>query len=120
MKFEAGTNIAIKIPVHLYEETVHFYRDVLLLDMEEQLMEHPTVQRTHKVAFGACTLWLDCVAGITTTAVWLEIKTTDIEKAPAYLQTNNTQTLGELELIPDNMHWIKDPSGTVLLLNGTP
>lgn len=120
MKFEAGTNIAMKIPVQQYESTVHFYRDVLLLEVEERLIEHPTVKRTHKVIFGACTLWLDCVAGVDTSALWLEIKTTDVETATAYLQTNNIQTFDELEAIPDTMHWIKDPSGTVLLLNGTP
>lgn len=118
MKFEAGTNIAMKIPEHHYAETVHFYRDVLLLEVEEKEINHPTVLQTCKVKFGPCTLWLDCVKDITDTALWLEIKTPDIDKATDYLNTNETATHDELEKIPADMHWIKDPAGTVLLLNG--
>lgn len=34
-KFEAGINIAIKIPKNKYEKTVSFYRDILKLEVEE-------------------------------------------------------------------------------------
>ncbi len=116
MRFEAGTNIAMKIPAYQYADTVHFYRDVLLLEVEEKPITHPTVLQTHTVKFGACTLWLDCVEGIDTSSIWLEIKTPDVPNATDYLTTNGTQTFDELEEIPHNMHWIKDPAGTILLL----
>lgn len=35
-KFEAGINIAIKIPKNKYEKTVSFYRDILKLEVEEK------------------------------------------------------------------------------------
>jgi hypothetical protein len=118
MKFEAGTNIAMKLPQLQSADTVHFYRDVLLLEVEEKPITHPTVLQTCTVKFGACTLWLDCVEGIDRSSIWLEIKTPEINNATDYLSTNNIATFDELEQIPADMHWIKDPAGTVLLLNG--
>lgn len=35
-KFEAGINIAIKIPKSKYDQTVTFYRDILKLDAQEK------------------------------------------------------------------------------------
>ena len=118
MKFEAGTNIAMKIPGHLYSDTVDFYKNVLLLEVEEKQIKHPTVLQTHKVKFGACTLWLDCVEGIQESSLWLQIITPDIKRATDYLISNDVHTYDELEQIPESMHWIKDPAGTVMLLKG--
>lgn len=59
--FEAGLNIATKIPKRKYEQTVAFYRDILKLEVEEKPMDHPTVSRTHRVQFGHNVVWLDCV-----------------------------------------------------------
>ena len=42
-KFEAGINIAIKIPKTTYEKTVAFYRDVLNLEVVEKPITNPTV-----------------------------------------------------------------------------
>lgn len=118
MKFEPGNNIAMKIPEQQYADTLHFYRDVLLLEVEEKSIDHPTVLKTYKVKFGAVTLWLDCIKDIDSSSLWLEIRTPDIHVATTYLSSNNTGTFDELEQIPENMHWIKDPAGTILLLNG--
>ncbi len=46
-KFEAGINIAIKIPKNKYEKTVAFYSDILKLEVEEKPIINPTVSRTH-------------------------------------------------------------------------
>lgn len=35
-KFEAGINIAIKIPKGKYEKTVSFYRDILKFEVSEK------------------------------------------------------------------------------------
>lgn len=48
-KFEAGINIAIKVPKSKYEKTVAFYRDILKLEVEEKPIDNPTVSRTHQV-----------------------------------------------------------------------
>lgn len=118
MKFEAGANIAMKIPVHQYDATLQFYRDVLLLEVAEVPIRHPTVLQTHKVKFGTFTLWLDAVKDINTSTIWLQLTTPDVPKATEYLATNGIKTFDELEQIQENMHWIKDPAGTILLLKG--
>lgn len=117
IKFNGGRNIAVKIPKSKYEETVSFYRDVLKMKVEEKPIDNSTVSRTHKVVFGNNTLWLDCVDNYTHTEIWLELKTQDIEGATEYLKSEGTEPCDELEEIPENMHWIMDPAGTVFILN---
>lgn len=115
-KFEAGINIAIKIPKSKYEETVTFYRDVLKLEVEEKRITNPTVSRTYEVKFGANIIWLDCVDNYTHSETWLQLIVSDIEQATNYLQSSGVQTCDELEDLPKNMHWIQDPAGTVFNL----
>lgn len=115
--FNGGPNIALKIPKSKYEATVAFYRDILQLPVEEKPIENPTVSRTHQVTFGNNILWLDCVDNYTHGEAWLELKTADVPKATDYLQSKGVNTCDELEEIPDNMHWIMDPAGTVFILS---
>lgn len=117
ISFNGGRNIAVKIPKSKYEETVSFYRDVLKIEVEEKSIDNPTVSRTHKVMFGGNTLWLDCVDNYTHSETWLELKTSDIEIATEYLRSKGIEPCDELEKIPDNMHWIMDPAGTVFILD---
>lgn len=114
--FEGGINIAIKIPKSKYEQTVTFYRDVLKLDVEEKPIDNPTVSRTHKVKFGHNTVWLDCVDNYTHSETWLELNTADVEQATKYLASKGVGTCDEIEKLPENMHWITDPAGTVFIL----
>lgn len=60
-KFEAGINIAVKIPKSKYEATVAFYRDILKFELKEMPLNNPTVSKSHQVKFGNNVLWLDCV-----------------------------------------------------------
>ena len=113
IKFQAGINIAVKIPRHQYEQTVSFYRDILKLEVEEQSIQNPTVSRTHKVSFGQNILWLDCVDNYTHSETWLQLTVPDIEAATGYLKNNNVYTCDTIEELPPNMHWIMDPAGTV-------
>ncbi|WP_207426154.1 glyoxalase [Pedobacter sp. SYSU D00535] len=117
IKFEGGLNIAVKIPKSKYEETVHFYKKILKLEVQEKPIEHPTVSRTHQVNFGATTLWLDCVDNYTHSETWLELKTSDVNEATEYLSSHEVSTCDELEKIPEGAHWIMDPAGTVFILN---
>lgn len=116
INFSGGVNMAMKISPEKYEQTVAFYRDILLLDVEEIAIEHPTVLATHRVAFGDNTLWLDAVEGATGSQIWLELLTPDVEHATRYLEANDIHTVDELEQIGPDMHWIKDPTGTVLIV----
>jgi len=116
IKFEAGINIAIKIPKSKYEETVAFYKEILKLDVEEKAITNPTVSKTHQVKFGNNIIWLDCVDNYTHSETWLQLTVSDIEAATSYLQSKGVSTCDELEELPENMHWITDPSGTVFNL----
>lgn len=116
IKFEAGINIAIKIPKSKYEKTVAFYSDILKLEVEETPITNPTVSRTHKVKFGNNIIWLDCVDNYTHSETWLQLTVPGVEEATNYLQLSGVQTCDELEELPENMHWIQDPAGTVFNL----
>jgi len=115
-KFEGGINIAIKIPKSKYDQTVAFYRDILKLEVQEKPINNPTVSRTHQVKFGNNIVWLDCVDNYTHSETWLELTTNDVDNATRYLSSKGINTCDELEKIPDNMHWITDPAGTVLII----
>lgn len=116
IKFEGGLNIAIKIPKSKYEQTVAFYRDILKLEVTEKPIDNPTVSRTHEVKFGNNIVWLDCVDNYTHSETWLELKTPNVEEATRYLKSKGIDTYDELEKIPEDMHWITDPAGTVFIL----
>ncbi|WP_333886392.1 hypothetical protein [Sphingobacterium siyangense] len=118
-KFEAGINIAIKIPKSKYEKTVVFYRDVLKFNVEEKPVNNPTVSRTCEVKFGNNIIWLDCVDNYTHSETWLQLTVPDVEMATAYLLSNGVETCDEIEELPENMHWITDPAGTVFNLQQT-
>lgn len=115
-KFEAGINIAIKIPKGKYEKTVSFYRDILKLDVSEKPIDNPTVSRTHEVKFGNNVIWLDCVDNYTHSETWLQLTVPNVAEATDYLLANGVETCDELEELPENMHWVQDPAGTVFNL----
>lgn len=115
-KFEGGVNIAVKIPKIKYDQTVAFYRDILKLEVIEKPIVNPTVSKTHMVKFGNNTMWLDCVDNYTHSETWLELNVEDVEKATDYLNSNGINTCDELEELPENMHWITDPAGTVFIV----
>jgi predicted enzyme related to lactoylglutathione lyase len=115
-KFEAGINIAIKIPKSKYEETVAFYSDILKMEVVEKPINNPTISRTHQVKFGNNVIWLDCTDNYTHSETWLQLTVPDVEAATQYLQSAGVETCDELEELPAGMHWIQDPSGTVFNL----
>ena len=116
IKFEGGINIAIKIPKGKYEQTVSFYRDTLKLEVEEKAITNPTVSRTHMVKFGGNVVWLDCVDNYTHSETWLELNVDNVEQATTYLRGRGVDTCDEIEQIPEDMHWITDPAGTVFIV----
>ena len=115
-KFEGGINIAVKIPKKKYDETVAFYRNILKLSVEEKPISNPTVSRTHQVKFGNNILWLDCVDNYSHSENWLELNVDNVPAATQYLGSKGVETCDELEKLPENMHWITDPAGTVFIL----
>lgn len=47
---------------------------------------------------------------------WLELNTADVESATKYLTSKGVATCDEIEQLPENMHWIADPAGTVFIV----
>lgn len=115
--FEGGTNIALKIPKHKYEDTVRYYKDTLKLQVKEEPITNPTVSRTHSVVFGPNTLWLDCVDNYTHAEVWLEVNTKNVPNAMEYLADKGVTPKDEFEEIPNDKHWITDPAGAVMIVS---
>lgn len=116
IRFEAGINIAIKIPKSKYDKTVAFYKNILKLEVEEKPIDNPTISRTHQVKFGHNVIWLDCVDNYTHSETWLQLTVPNVEEATNYLLSNGVETCDEIEELPENMHWIQDPAGTVFNL----
>lgn len=110
--FQAGSNIAIKVPAHRHAETVAFYRDVVRLPMVEERGD------TAVFEFGPMRLWLDRVEHQSQTDVWLELRTGDLDAATAILATAGAPIRDGLEPLGDlPAHWVSDPAGVVLLLH---
>lgn len=106
---EPGKNIAIKVPLYKWAETVAFYRDCVGLEVIE---EHPN---STVFAFGPMNLWIDRVEHQSQTDVWLELFSDDPGKALSALGSPNRDEVEQLE--EGDGHWTCDPAGTILLLH---
>lgn len=103
-----GKNIAIKAPLHLWAETVAFYRDRIGLTVARELEESTGFE------FGEMTLWIDRAPHQSQTDVWIELFDEDPDTALAGLGSPQRDELEPLTGVTG--HWTSDPSGTVILL----
>ncbi|WP_379654034.1 VOC family protein [Pseudoxanthomonas sp. UC19_8] len=103
-----GRNIAIKVPLFRWEETVAFYRDRAGLEVLRES------ENTAALRFGEMTLWLDRVPHQSQGDVWLELFADDPDAALAQLGGPVRDELEPLDGVSG--HWTSDPSGTVLLV----
>lgn len=111
-KFGAGRNIAIKVPPHQYEATIHFYRDVLGL---KELTEHsPSIG----FKFGSNNLWIDRVPGMSQAETWLEVVTDDIALATEQLKDAGVVRCDDIEPLPEGFQgfWISSPASIIHLV----
>ena len=117
--FAGEKNIAVKIPRHAYEATVRFYRDVLglpLLGRSEPSQSFP--QGSPAFDLHGMRLWLDEVPSYSKSDIWLQVQTSDVERAMAHLTQAGTPVRDELEPLGDFPgHWISDPAGNILLVS---
>jgi len=105
---EPGKNIAIKVPLHKWEETVAYYRDRVGLKVTKEL------KNSIGFSFGNMTLWIDRVERQSQVDIWLELFTDDPDKA---IETLGSPVRDELEPLDDvNGHWTSDPAGVILLV----
>jgi extradiol dioxygenase family protein len=103
-----GKNIAIKVPLHRWIETVSFYRDRV------GLKEKTSSQDTVAFEFGGMTLWIDRVPHQSQTDVWLELFSDDPSNALEHLGAPRRDELEPLDGVEG--HWTSDPSGVILLV----
>jgi hypothetical protein len=108
----AGRNIAIKVPPHLHEATVRFYRDVV--GLKQIASRAPSVA----FAFGSNQLWIDAVAGLSQAETWLELITDDIAAAAEHLDAAGVVRCDAIEPLPEGMEafWISNPASIVHLV----
>jgi hypothetical protein len=112
--FSGGANIAIKLPLHIYDATVAFYRDTLRLPLLEEEEAGCIFQ------FGPVRLWLDKVPNLSHPDVWLEIQTDDTQSAARYLKIHGVPRRDEVENLHEDFDgfFISDPSGMIHLVVG--
>jgi len=103
-----GSNIAIKVPLYRWDETVAFYRDRV------GLREVKRTEDSVVFEFGEMTLWVDRVARQSQIDVWLELRTDDAASALEQLGSPKRDELEPLDGMKG--HWTSDPAGTVLLV----
>jgi hypothetical protein len=103
-----GRNIAIKVPLHRWNDMVAFYRERVGLTVRK---ERPD---TIAFAFGEMTLWLDRVEKQSQADVWLELFCDNPDRALAHLGSPKRDELEPLDGVTG--HWTSDPAGVVLLL----
>lgn len=111
-KFAAGRNIAMKVPPHLYEATIQFYRDVLGL---KEITKHaPSVG----FEFGPNNLWIDRVPGISQAETWLEVVTNDITAASEHLKAAGVVRCDDIEPLPPGFQafWVSSPASIIHLV----
>ena len=111
-KFRGGKNIAMKLPLNVFEQTVAFYRDVLRLPIVEQTEDSVAVE------FGAQILWLDRVDHIHRPEIWLEIVTEDMEAAADCFMDEGVARRDEVERLPKGFKgfWIANPADVIHLV----
>ena len=109
--FKPGANIAMKVPVHLFEQTVAFYEDTLALPVTRS-------EEGVTVDFGALRLWLDKVPAITQPELWLEVETPDTAAAADYLERSGVVRCDAVEKLPPDLDgfWVAAPGGIVHLV----
>lgn|SRR5690554_6208426 len=110
--YRGGRNIALKVPPHLYDETVRFYRDVLNLPAVED--RKPSVV----FEFGANQLWIDCMPGLSQAETWLEVVTNDADAAAKHLKSNDIVRRDEIEPLPEGFQafWVSSPAQIIHLI----
>ena len=116
-KFTPGKNIAMKVPLHEFDSTVSFYREILGFEVIDARSTEET--KSVKFRFGDKILWIDKLSGISQAEIWLEIVTDDIEAASKYFEENQCIRRDEIEPLPPgfNGFWLANPSNIIHLVN---
>jgi catechol 2,3-dioxygenase-like lactoylglutathione lyase family enzyme len=115
-RFAGGRNIAMKVPPHLWDATVRFYRDVAGLPVIEH---EPTQPPSVGFRFGANNLWVDRVDHVSHAEVWLELSVDDVEAAAGELRDAGVVRRDEIEPLGESFRgfWIANPAGIIHMVS---
>ena len=115
-RYAAGSNLAMKVPAPLYDQTVTFYRDTLALPLLEDGPE------TTVFAFGAMKLHLDRCPQMSQAEIWLELICEDTAAAAQHLAAAGVARCDAIEPLPASFDgfWIASPAGIIHLIDGAP
>ena len=115
-KFAGGRNIAMKVPPHLWEETVRFYRDVLAL---ETIAHDTAAPSSVGFEFGPNRLWIDRVDGLSQAEIWLELTTSEVQEAAEHFKSTGVVRRDEIEQLPAGFEgfWIQNPASIIHLVS---
>lgn len=114
--FTPGKNIAIKVPTHEFEKTVHFYKEILGLTQKNV----GSIDQFDSITFefGDKNLWIDRISGISQAEIWLEVHADNIVEAQQYLEAEGCTVRNEIEPLPSDFKgfWLSSPSNIVHLI----
>ena len=115
-EFKPGKNIAVKVPAHEFSQMVRFYKDVL--GFKQKTAQSPDSFESVTFEFGDKNLWLDKVDSISQAEIWLEIETSDVERAKQYLISEGCAIRNEIEPLPESFNgfWVSSPANTIHLV----
>ena len=115
-EFAGGRNIAMKVPPHVWEATVRFYRDGVGLKFIERA---PTAPPSVGFEFGANQLWIGRVDGLSQAEIWLELLASDIQAAASHLESAGIVRRDEIEPLPEGFEgfWITSPASIIHLVS---
>jgi catechol 2,3-dioxygenase-like lactoylglutathione lyase family enzyme len=113
--YTGGRNIAMKVPPHLWDETVAFYRDVLGL---QAIQHEPTQPPSVGFVFGANRLWVDRVDSVSQAELWLELSVDDVAAAAEHLEAAGIARRDEIEPLGEGFDgfWISSPASIIHLV----
>ena len=115
-RFAAGSNLAMKVPAPLYDQTVAFYRDTLALPLLKDLPDGTIF------AFGAMKLYIDRCPQMSQAEIWLQVTSSDTAAAAEHLATAGVARCDAIEPLPAGFDgfWISSTAGIIHLIDGAP
>jgi catechol 2,3-dioxygenase-like lactoylglutathione lyase family enzyme len=110
--FRGGRNIAMKLPPHVFANTLRFYEHALGLTVVERRADSVALE------FGHNRLWLDRVPTLSQAEIWLEVVTDDAAAAATHLQAHEVVRCDAIEPLPPGFrgYWIASPANVVHLV----
>lgn len=103
-----GVDVAMKVPTHQYADVLGFYRDVVKL-------KEIGNDGTRGFELGPIRLWIDEAPGMSQAEVWLELFTSDFDKAAGHLQRSGVRRCDAIEPLGEGFRggWILNPANIV-------